>query len=161
VNTWLIDLIWSTNGRPFTEDEAERIASYAETLPERLLAVQKLEESQKWLVKNLNDIVGPKAAEWGLPKEPFTQDFAQSLSALAHALLSDDMNVLERNVIQPMKDLADALDIPSEELGNIFVTAWDLLKRRLDPKHASWLEPYFLRAAENLNATQLQFAGMV
>lgn len=158
MKTWLIDLIWSTNGRPFSEDEAERIAAYAETLPERFQAVQKLEENQKWLVKQLNDYVAPKAAEWGLPKEPFTQDFAQSLSALAHALLSDDRDALEQQVIMPMKSLADALDLPAEELGNLFVISWDLLKRRLEPGPTRWLEPYFVRAAERLNATQLQLA---
>jgi hypothetical protein len=157
MNTWLVDLIWSTNGRPFSEDEAERIATYAETLPERLLAVQKLEDSQKWLVKQLNDVVAPKAAEWGLPKEPFTQDFAQSLTALAHAMLTDDFRALDLHVIQPMKDLAEALDIPGEELGNIFNAAWDLLNRRIDPTHAKWLEPYFTRAAQGLDATVLKY----
>ena len=156
MNTWLIDLIWQTNGRPFTEDEAERIAAYAETLPERLQAVSKLEESQKWLVKQLCDVVAPKAAEWGLPKEPFTQDFAQSLSALGHAMLSDDYNLLERNVLQPMRDLAEALELPVEELGNLFVVSWDLLQRRLESSQARWLEPFFQRAAESLHASEHQ-----
>lgn len=156
MNTWLVDLIWASNGRAFTEDEAERIAAYAETLPERLQAVQKLEDAQKWLIRQMADFVSPKAAVWGLPKEPFTQDFAQSLSALSHAMLTDDDNVLERQVVRPMRDLAEALDIPAEELGELFTHAWDLLKRRLEPAHAKWFERYFVMSAEKLGAAQLQ-----
>ena len=152
MTNWLNRLMTTSNGRPLTADEGERLAEYAESLPDRLAAVRKLEESQKWLAKQLSEVVAPKAAEWGLPREALVNDFVQSLTAVAQAMLADDLEVLATTVVAPFRSLADALDIPAEELGDLLLAAWAALSRRLEAKPATLLQPYFHWAAAALDA---------
>jgi len=159
VDNWLNRLIAQSNGRPFTMDEAERIAEFAESLPDRLAAAKKLEDSQKWLAKQLSDAVAPKAHGWGLPKDPFTNDFTQTLSAIAQAMLLDDPKLLDHTVIAPFEALAEALDIPADELGELYTMAWQALSRRLDVKSVSLFLPYFSYTARGLQAND--FDSMV
>ena len=156
MTNWLNKLMLTSNGRPLTAAEGERLAEYAESLPDRLAAARKLEESHKWLAKQLADVVAPKATEWGLPREALVNDFVQSLTAVAQAMLVDDPDVLADTVVSPFKSLADALDIPSEELGELLLAAWSALSRRLDPRSAALLQPHFQWAAEALDAGQPQ-----
>ena len=97
-------------------------------------------------------MVAPKATEWGLPREALVNDFVQSLTAVAQAMLLDDPAVLADTVVAPFKSLADALDIPSEELGELLLAAWSALSRRLEPRPAALLQPYFHWAAAALDA---------
>ena len=78
MTNWLNTLLVTSNGRPLTAAEGERVAEYGESLPDRLAAARRLEESHKWLAKQLADVIGPKAAEWGLPREALVNDFVQS-----------------------------------------------------------------------------------
>ena len=156
MSNWLNELMRTSSGRPLTADEGERLAEYAEGLPDRLAAARKLEESHKWLAKQLADVVAPKAAEWGLPREALVNDFVQSLTAVAQAMLVDDRGVLADTVVAPFKGLADALDIPSEELGELLLAAWSALSRRLEGRHAALLRPHFLWAAAALGAGESQ-----
>ena len=152
MNPWLTQLVHTTNGRPFTDAELGRIGTYVELLPDRLTALKKLEESQKWLVRHLADYIAPKAIEWGLPKDPFSTDFVQFLAALGYAMLCDDMALVEHSVVQPCCDLADALEIPREEIALLFETTWDALSPRLDPRSVSLLDWYFQSAANQLRS---------
>ena len=154
MTNWLNRLMTTSNGRPLTAAEGERLAEYAESLPDRLAAVRKLEESQKWLAKQLTDVVAPKAAEWGLPREALVNDFVQSLTAVAQAMLADDLEVMAETVVAPFRSLADALDIPADELGDLLLAAWSALSRRLEARPAALLQPYFRWAAEALDAGQ-------
>lgn len=150
MTNWLTKLVWETNGRAFTPDELDRLTEYVETLPERLAAAQKLDESQKWLARQLDDLMTPLAAGWGLPKEPFTADFAHSLSAVAHAMLLDDPALLRTGVVASFAGLADALDVPRAEFGRLFAAVWGLLAKRLDERGRELLAPYFEAAAAAL-----------
>jgi len=156
MDNWFNRLVVQSNGRPFTLDEAERIAEFAESLPDRLAAAKRLEESQKWLAKQLSDVVAPKAHSWGLPKDPFTNDFTQTLSAIAQAMLLDDTAMLDQSVIAPFNTLAEALDIPSDELGGLYTIAWEALSRRLDPKSVTLFLPYFSYTARGLQASDFE-----
>ena len=140
---WLNRLIVDSNNRPYTGEEAERIAEYAESLPERLACAKKLEESGKWLARQLNDQFAEKAGEWGLPREAVVADFIDGLAAVAHAMLMDDVDSLQESVVAPYTSLAGALELDPEEFGGLFRAAWDALARRLEPKHAALLRPHF------------------
>lgn len=156
MTNWLNTLLVTSNGRPLTAAEGERVAEYGESLPDRLAAARRLEESHKWLAKQLADVIGPKAAEWGLPREALVNDFVQSLTAVAHAMLLDDPAVLDETVVGPFRSLATALDIPSEELGDLFHAAWAALAKRLEPRQTALLQPYFHWAATALTDGQPQ-----
>lgn len=161
MTNWLTRVVWESNGRPFTPAELDRLTEYAETLPDRLAAAKQLDDSQKWLARQLTDLVAPLAADWGLPKEPFTADFAQSLTAVAHAMLLDDPAALGPGVLASYGGLADALDVPREEFGRLFASAWGLLTRRLDAKAQGLLGPYFRAVADGLGAARAEFAAAV
>lgn len=150
---WLTRLAHESNGRPFTSDELDKIAQYVEFLPDALAAVKKLDDNQKWLVRHLSDWVAPKAQGWGLPKDPFTTDFAAFLSAVGYALLCDDITLLDATVIDPCRSLADALEVPADEFAGLFDEAWRVLSSRLDPLAAGLLRPFFDRAANALRDT--------
>lgn len=150
MTTWLTRLVHKTNGRPFTPDEVSKITEYAEFLPDALAAVRKLDENQKWLVRHLSDWVSPKAQEWGLPKDPFTSDFAAFLAAVGRALLCDDIALLDADVIDPCESLAAALEVPTEEFAGLFDEAWRVLLPRLDPLAAELFRPFFDRPARRL-----------
>ncbi len=152
MTNWLTRLVWETNGRAFAPDELDRLCGYVETLPERLAAAQRLDESQKWLARQLDDLVAPRAAAWGLPKEPFTADFAQALSAVAHAMLLDEPAALGGGVVASFAGLADALDVPRAEFGQLFADVWAVLTRRLDERGQELLAPYFAAVADGLGA---------
>jgi hypothetical protein len=147
VNPWLTQLVHASNGRPFTADELDKITQYVEFLPDALAAVKKLDENQKWLVRHLGEWVAPKAQEWGLPKDPFTTDFAAFLAAVGHALLCDDITLLDTSVITPCRGLADALEIPAAEFAGLFDEAWRVLQPRLDPLSAQLIQPFLGRVA--------------
>ena len=151
MTNWLNTLLVTSSGRPLSAAEGERLAEYGESLPDRLAAARRLEESHKWLAKQLAEVVGPKAAEWGLPREALVNDFVQSLTAVAHAMLLDDRAVLGDTVVGPFRSLAAALDIPPEDLGELFHAAWAALARRLEPRPAALLQPYFHWAATALS----------
>lgn len=156
MDNWLNRLVTTSNGRPFTAEEAERIAEFAESLPDRLSAAKRLEESQKWLAKQLSDVVGPKAQNWGLPKEPFTNDFTQTLSAISQAMLLDDTSLLDTTVIAPFIALSESLDIPEDELGELYTHAWQALSRRLDAKSVALFLPYFSYTARGLQSSDFE-----
>jgi Phycobilisome protein len=153
VTTWMTRLVHESNGRPFTQDEVNRIAHYVEFLNDAVTAVKKLEENQKWLIRHLSESVGARAVEWGLPKDPFTNDFAAFLAAIGHAVLSDDLEVIDHTVVRPCESLADALEVPRSEFAVLFEEAWRILTPRLDPASATRLQRYFDRAVEQLKAT--------
>jgi hypothetical protein len=156
MNTWLVRMVHESNGRLFTPDEMNRISNYVEFLAESVAAVKKLDENQKWLIRHLSDVMGTKAVEWGLPKDPFTNDFAAFLAAIGHAVLSEDLDVLEETVIKPCESLADALEIPRAELALMFQEAWRILTPRLDPPSENRLRRFFERPIERLQANAAQ-----
>jgi hypothetical protein len=153
VHTWLTRLVHESNGRPFTPDEVARVATYAEFLGDAVTAVRKLEESQRWLVRHLSDAVGERAVGWGLPKDPFANDFAAFLAAIGHAVLCDDLASIDHAVVAPCESLADALEVPRSEFAGLFEEAWRALAPRLDPTSTTRLQRYFDRAVERLRAT--------
>jgi hypothetical protein len=140
---WLNRLAFESNGRALTPNEVDMIAEYAETLPDRLAAAKKLEESLKWLVRHLSDFIAPRAAEWGLPKDPFSNDFAQCLSAIAHAMIGNDVELLNSTIVTPYIQTAEALEVPVEAFADLFDTAWQALSKRLDPRSTELLAPHF------------------
>jgi hypothetical protein len=147
---WLSQLVHLSNGRPFSPDEVNRIGNYADGLRDAVIAVKKLEENQKWLVRHLSEAMGGKAQDWGLPRDPFTTDFAAFLASIGHAVLSQDLDILDHTVVQPCASLADALEIPRHEFGLLFQEAWRILAPRLDPTSSMVLVRYFDRASERL-----------
>lgn len=151
MSNWLNRLVLTTNGRPFTRAEADRIAEYAESLPERLAAARKLEESHKWFARHFSDAIADRAELWGLPREPIVADFTANLAQIAHAMLLDDRGVLDATVVAPGRRLAAALDLEAEDLAELFTTAWGLLSKRLDPAPAALLGPYFVWVSNGLS----------
>jgi hypothetical protein len=147
-------MVWESNGRPFSPAEADRICEFADGLPERLHAAQKLEDSQKWLARQLDGLVAPRAAEWGLPKEPFTTDFGQALAAVAQAMLLDDPGLLRTGVVASFAGLADALDVPRADFGRLFADVWELLCKRLEARPQELLGPYFAAVSAGLGAAE-------
>ena len=150
VSNWLNVLVARSNGRPFTRDEADRVAEYAESLPDRLSAAKKLEDSAKWFARQFSDAVADRAERWGLPREPLVADFAANLVQLAHAMILDDVDVLADTAVAPDRSLARALDLPAEDYGELYRTAWAILAKRLEPRPAALLRPYFDYAAAAL-----------
>ncbi len=150
MDNWLNRIIHTSNGRYFTAEEAERVADYAESLPDRLAAAKKLEDAQRWLVRHLSDVVSPLAAEWGLPREPLAQDLVRATAPVAVAMLLDDPDVLDETVVRPFEALAAALDVPAGELADLFDALQAEVGRRLDPTSAGLLAPYFARVAADL-----------
>lgn len=156
MDNWLNQLIRASNGRAFTEDEAERVTEYAESLPVRLSAAAKVQDAQKWLTRHLGDAVGQRASEWALPREPLAHDFVQAINPIVTAMLLDDKDVLGPAVIHPFESLAAALDIPASELAELFQVAWSSLCTRLDPPAMALLQPYFERVIEELKVADLE-----
>lgn len=156
---WLTHLAHESNGRPFTSDELDKIAQYVEFLPDALAAVKKLDDSQKWLVRHMSDWVAPQAQAWGLPKDPFTTDFAAFLAAVGYALLCDDIRLIDAEVAAPFRSLAVALEVPAEEFAGLFDEAWRVLHPRLDPLSAKLLEAFFARAAWSLRDGAITLGG--
>ncbi len=162
MTNWITNLAHSSNGRPLSQDETELLVDYVETLPDRLTAAKKLEECQKWLVKHLSDYIAPRAAEWGLPKDPFANDFALCLTALAHSMVCRDKELLIAEVILPFCETADALEVPRNIFADLFNTAWHALCKRLDPRSLQLLEPSFtdvvfgLRLTDELSVTTVE-----
>jgi hypothetical protein len=143
MTNWITRLAHASNGRVLTPAESESVAEYVESLPDRLAAARKLDESQKWLVKHLSDYIAPRAAEWGLPKDPFANDFAQCLTAVAHAMVCNDKELLKDSVITPYTLTADALEVPRGVFAGLFDSTWQALSRRLDSRSAELLVPFF------------------
>jgi Phycobilisome protein len=143
MNNWINRLAFASNGRALTTDEVESLAEYAETLPDRLVAAKKLEESLKWLVRHLSEYIAPRAAEWGLPKDPFSNDFAQCLTSVTHAMLCNEVELLTDTVVKPYVETADALEVPREVFADLFDTAWQALNKRLEPRSIELLAPAF------------------
>jgi len=143
VKTWLNRMILNSNGRPFSSEESERIAEFAESLPDRLAAAKKLEEAHKWLGKQLTDFVAQRSESWGLPKDPFTTDFVQLQTAISQALLCDDTELLHDSVIEPLQHMSDALDLPARDFGELFEATWNLLSKKLDPRSTALLMPLY------------------
>jgi hypothetical protein len=146
-------MVHESNGRPFTPDEVGQIGTYVEFLSDALAAVKKLEDNQKWLVRHLSDSLAGKAVEWGLPKDPFTADFAGFLAAVGHAVVANDLELIDHTVVAPCASLADALEVPRSEFAMLFEEAWRILTPRLDPTSTARLEKYFARAAARLKET--------
>lgn len=150
MTNWITRLAHASNGRALTPAEAESVAEYVETLPDRLLAAKKLEESKKWLVKHLSDFIAPRALEWGLPKDPFANDFVGYLSAVSHAMIGNDREILAETVVAPLSETADALDVPRTAFAELFDTTWQALKKRLDDRSAELLVPFFSQIVYDL-----------
>jgi len=154
MKTWLQELVQVSNGRPFTQEEIMRISTAADTLPDRLAAVRKMEDCQKWLIRQLSEHISPRAMEWGLPKDPFSNDFVNLLSAVSHALIADDLELVSTTVVKPCVQLAQALDLPESEFGTLFEVAWNTLSQRCDPSSIALLKDYFRRAIDELKPNE-------
>ena len=161
MKTWLQELIQISNGRPLTTDEIMRLSAAVEALPDRLAAIKKMEECQKWLVRQLSEHIGPRAAEWGLPKDPFSNDFVNLLTALSHAVLSDDLDLVNITVVKPCQQLAAALEIDPAEFGTLFEVAWATISQRNDSASIAPLKPFFQRAMDELKTSDWVPSGQV
>jgi Phycobilisome protein len=143
MTNWITRLAVQSNGRALTPEETDAVAEYVETLPDRLAAAKRLEESMKWLVRHLSDFIAPRTLEWGLPKDPFSNDFAQCLSSVAHAMICNEVELLKSTVIQPYIEIADALEVPVEAFADLFDSAWHAIAKRFDARSSELLAPHF------------------
>jgi hypothetical protein len=150
MKTWLQELIQTSNGRPFTTEEIMRLSTAVEVIPDRLAAIKKMEDCQKWLVRQLSEHISPRATEWGLPKDPFSNDFVNLLTALSHAVLSDDLDLVSTTIVKPCQQLSAALEIEPSEFGTLFEVAWTTLSQRCESQSISPLKPFFQRAMDEL-----------
>jgi hypothetical protein len=153
MKTWLQELVQVSNGRPFTTEEIMRLSAAVEALPDRLAAIKKMEECQKWLVRQLSEHISPRAMEWGLPKDPFSNDFVNLLTALSHAVLADDLDLVSVTVVKPCEQLAAALEIDPSEFGTLFEVAWTTLAQRCEAHSISPLKPFFQKAMDELKTS--------
>jgi hypothetical protein len=150
MKTWLQELVMTTNGRPFSTEEIMRLSAAVEALPDRLAAIRKMEDCQKWLVRQLSEHIAPRAAEWGLPKDPFSNDFVNLLTALSHAVLSDDVDLVSTTIVKPCQQLAAALELDPSEFGTLFEVAWMTISQRCESHAISPLKPFFQKAMDEL-----------
>ncbi len=140
---WIMQLAMDSNGRPFTDEEVERLVNSVETLPDRLAAVQAVEQSQKWLTRLMTDHLAPIAQEYGLPKDPLAHDFVAGLTTLCNAALCDDHELILANVVKPYQRMAYALDVPQSVFSGMFAAAKAGLVNRLGADAISPLSNYF------------------
>jgi hypothetical protein len=150
MSDWITQLAMSSNGRAFTADEAEKIAQSVESLPDRIAAVQAVEQQQKWLTRIMTEHLSPIAQEWGLPKDPLAHDFVVGLSTLCNAALCDDHDLIQVRVVKPYCRLARALEVSSSIFGTMLKTATEGLQAKLGHEAFQPLQPYFQVAIDRL-----------
>lgn len=90
METWLTQLLSGANGRHFRDDELYRLLAYVETLAERADAAKQVAEQRDGLIKALMKAFPDLATN-----KVFVTDLVDSLQVISHAMLLDDISVLE------------------------------------------------------------------
>jgi hypothetical protein len=143
LNTWLTDIIRTTNESIFSDADLSRIMAYYASMPSRLKLCEELERLEPTLVKSLHGDLVKRYPNRPLYSRRFVQDLIESLRIINRAVLTDDLRLLRYRWIDHLQDLAAATNLDLQEVREAYLVLRDLLHRTLPRSAWSVLEPAY------------------
>jgi hypothetical protein len=143
LNTWLTDIVRSTNERIFSESDLTRIMAYYATVPSRLRLCEELERIEPTLVKPMHAELLKRYPGRALYTRRLVQDLVESLRYLNRAVLADDLKLLRRRWVDHLIEVTDATGTDPQEIRDAYVVLRELLERQLPRSAWEALEPAF------------------
>ncbi|HMP18409.1 MAG TPA: hypothetical protein PKD72_15395, partial [Gemmatales bacterium] len=140
-----MQLLSSSNGRHFRDDEIERIQHYAESLPDRLTAVKEVADHRDFLTKHLSKNVPEFSGN-----QPFAADLVDSMQAICQAMLLDDLSVVENKLQDRLYSVVVLMEMPAATLMDCYQQLENTLYSKSSPASKELLEPYFQWARERM-----------
>lgn len=143
LNTWLTDVIRSTNERLFSESDLTRIAAYHATVPARLRLSEELERLEPTLVKPLHAELLKRFPGRTLYTRRLVQDLVEGLRHVNRAVLADDLRLLRRRWVDHLVEATSATGTDPDEVRDACVVLRELLERQLPRSAWEVLEPAY------------------
>jgi len=144
LNTWLTDIVRSTNERIFSESDLTRIMAYYATVPARLRLCEELERLEPTLVKPLHAELLKRYPGRSLYSRRLVQDLVESLRYVNRAVLADDVKLLRRRWVDHLVEATDATGTDPQEIRDAYVVLRELLERQLPRSAWEVLEPAYV-----------------
>ncbi len=143
-NTWLTDIIHSTNERMFSESDLTRMMAYYSTVRSRLRLCEEMERIEPTLVKPLHAELVKRYPARPLYNRRLIQDLVESLRYLTRAVLADDLKLLRQRWVDHLIDVMDTTGLDPQEVRDAYVVLRELLERQLPRSAWEVLEPTFV-----------------
>lgn len=151
MNTWLTDIVRTTNERLFSDADLARIGEYYATVPARLKLGQELERLEPGLTKPLHAELARRHPDRALYSRRFAQDLVESLRHVNLAVLADDPRVLYDRWTAHLTDLLAAAGVDPDEVRAAYAVLAELLKKQLTPTAWEAFQPAFNDMLEALS----------
>ncbi len=143
MNTWLTDIIRTTNEALFNEADLTRIMTYYASMPARLKLSEELERLEPTLVKSLQTELSKRYPDRSLYSRRFIQDIVESLRCVNRAVLADDLRLLRYRWIDHVLDVATAANIDLQEIRDAYLSLREILQSSLPRSAWETLEPAY------------------
>jgi hypothetical protein len=142
-NTWMTDIVRTTNERIFSEADVSRMMAYYGSMPARLKLCEELERLEPTLLKPLLAELGKRFAGRSLYTKRFVQDILESLRHLNRAVLADDLKLVRRPWVDHVVEVAAATDTDTREILDAYTVLREMLVKQLPRSAWEVLEPAY------------------
>lgn len=153
MNTWLTDIIRTTNEAIFSEADLTRMMAYYASMPSRLKLSEELERLEPTLTKVLHSDLVKRYPDRSLYSRRLVQDLVESLRYINRAVLADDLRILRHRWIDHLLDVAAATNIDLLHIRDAYLALRELLQRNLPRSAWEVLEPAYDELLDALTRT--------
>lgn len=131
MNTWLTDILRTTNERLFSDADLARVTEYYSTVPSRLKLGQELEKLEAGLSRQLLAELTRLHPDRPLYSRRFAQDLVESLRHVNLAVLADEPRLLHDRWTAHLGDVLAGAGVDPGEVHDAYGSLRDLLKKQL------------------------------
>ncbi len=158
MNLSLENMFSAAAGRYPTRAESSMLMSWASTLESRVAAVHELAESEEKIINLASAEImrsTPELRRRGEDTQAKTaRDMALVLRHCAHALLRDDVDYLDRELLVWLRSVLLSLGFDTRFLASSYRLLSIAVEESVSPRAAKLLRPYLDRCVETLGERQ-------
>lgn len=160
MSTRLQNMARAAEGRYFTPDERRILREYAESVPQRLEAAERVEQNEESILAAVIEEIRQRRPEFATHRDqPWARlyrDLQLVLRSSTQALVCDDERLLDERVLYWLRSVAAASDVSPAFLGECYTALRERCRATLPESAFRLLKPLLERAVEVLGQPEHQ-----
>lgn len=152
LNTRLSKVFRDSDNRYLNAEERGLLASYAESVPERLRTAELVEKVEQEVCKTMVDEMRRKYPRFETHHEnawgKAFRDVQLTIRNGVHAMLLDDVKMLEDKLLVWFRTILASFDFTPQFNRDCYTIVRDAFRRRLPAESYSLMEPYLQRCID-------------
>jgi hypothetical protein len=153
-------LTQAAEGRYLTQDERKALRDYAASVPSRLNAAESIEAAESDVLNRVVDEMRKRHPNFATHREqPWARlfrDVQLVLRTCTHAVVCDDVRLLDERVLYWLRSVAAAAGVPTSFQNDCYSLLRDVCASKLSSSDFAMLKPMLDRAAAVLGSDELQ-----